>query len=225
EKWRLPKMVWVELVGTVWMTERFAEIPEDRTENGDSKASYELRCRGFLGQAYAQLVSRALEFERDYQSNIKLKEYKRSYKKKDDGDSIVIHGHQDAQDQNMKHLRDDRFCSITIEEMSSRIDESNGQMGGSFSGLNVFYDTVNGGDVWINENRFRIVRQLGEDDGTYGMKKVLIQTNEQLELVREEIRVSTLFSHPNLLPLLDHAIISVKAIGLFERFHFYLLFV
>ncbi|XP_058724654.1 shaggy-related protein kinase alpha-like isoform X2 [Vicia villosa] len=42
------------------------------------------------------------------------------------------------------------------------------------------------------------------------MKKVLIQNNEQLELVREEIRVSSLFSHPNLLPLLDHAIISVK---------------
>ncbi|CAL9225351.1 unnamed protein product [Arabidopsis halleri] len=47
-------------------------------------------------------------------------------------------------------------------------------------------------------------------DGTYAMKKVLIQNKEQLELVREEIRVSSLFNHPNLLPLLDHAIISVK---------------
>ncbi|KAK9118766.1 hypothetical protein Scep_016859 [Stephania cephalantha] len=120
-------------------------------------------------------------------------------------------------------------------------------MGCSFSGLNALYDAVNGGgDVWINENRFRVVRQLGEggfayvylvkeivvgtesasgggvgkkfkdpshvsDDGTYAMKKVLIQNNEQLELVREEIRVSSLFSHPNLLPLLDHAIIAVKA--------------
>ncbi|KAF5734100.1 putative serine/threonine protein kinase [Tripterygium wilfordii] len=121
-------------------------------------------------------------------------------------------------------------------------------MGCTFSGLNALYDAVNGGgDVWINENRFRVVRQLGEggfayvflvkeissesgvgagsgglakkvkdpshlsDDGTYAMKKVLIQTNEQLELVREEIRVSSLFSHPNLLPLLDHAIIAVKA--------------
>ncbi|KAH7851262.1 hypothetical protein Vadar_009175 [Vaccinium darrowii] len=119
-------------------------------------------------------------------------------------------------------------------------------MGCSFSGLNALYDAVNGGgDVWINENRFRIVRQLGEggfayvylvkevltdsaaasggglalkvkdtshlsDDGTYAMKKVLIQNTEQLELVREEIRVSSLFSHPNLLPLLDHAIIAVK---------------
>ncbi|XP_047165570.1 serine/threonine-protein kinase 16 isoform X2 [Vigna umbellata] len=116
-------------------------------------------------------------------------------------------------------------------------------MGCSFSGLNALYDSVNsGGDAWINENRFRIVRQLGEggfayvylvkelindsaagglakklkdsshlsEDGTYAMKKVLIQNNEQLELVREEIRVSSLFNHPNLLPLLDHAIISVK---------------
>ncbi|CAI0431775.1 unnamed protein product [Linum tenue] len=135
-------------------------------------------------------------------------------------------------------------------------------MGCSFSGLNALYDAVNGGgDVWINENRYRILRQLGEggfafvflvkevpsdnssvpgtglaakvrdkshlsvstgfqdlnknvnlnaEDGTYAMKKVLIQNNEQLELVREEIRVSSLFSHPNLLPLLDHAIIAVK---------------
>lgn len=51
------------------------------------------------------------------------------------------------------------------------------------------------------------------DDGTYAMKKVLIQNSEQLEMVREEIRVSSLFSHPNLLPLLDHAIISVKVIA------------
>ncbi|KAF7838576.1 serine/threonine-protein kinase 16 [Senna tora] len=143
------------------------------------------------------------------------------------------------------------------------------KMGCSFSGLNALYDNVNAAaDVWINENRFRVVRQLGEGgfsyvylvkevptdspdgglskklkdssllsgsipdldsflfefqttlsysdafaldyDGTYAMKKVLIQNNEQLELVKEEIRVSSLFSHPNLLPLLDHAIISVK---------------
>ncbi|XP_073012329.1 uncharacterized protein [Typha latifolia] len=117
-------------------------------------------------------------------------------------------------------------------------------MGCSFSGLNALYDAVNGGgDVWINENRFRILRQLGEggfayvylvkevvsdggagiaakksnhpshvsDDGTYAMKKVLIQSPEQLELVREEIRISSLFSHPNLLPLIDYAIIAVKS--------------
>ncbi|OIW15429.1 hypothetical protein TanjilG_12283 [Lupinus angustifolius] len=120
-------------------------------------------------------------------------------------------------------------------------------MGCSLSGLSSLYDAVNGGEVWINENRFRIVRQIGEGgfayvylvkelvtdsdatagignklkysshlsgDGTYAIKKILIQNSEQLELVREEIRVSSLFSHPNLLPLLDHAIISVKAIYL-----------
>lgn len=45
------------------------------------------------------------------------------------------------------------------------------------------------------------------------MKKVLIQNSEQLELVKEEIRVSSLFTHPNLLPLLDHAIIAVKVVA------------
>ncbi|CAN1840097.1 Serine/threonine-protein kinase 16 [Linum perenne] len=128
-------------------------------------------------------------------------------------------------------------------------------MGCSFSGLNALYDAVNGGgDVWINDVRFRILRQLGEggfafvflvkevpadnssavgaglaakvkdksqlsEDGNYAMKKVLIQNKEQLELVREEIRVSSLFNHPNLLPLLDHAIISVKLCAGLKAMH------
>ncbi|MCE0482282.1 hypothetical protein HAX54_040945 [Datura stramonium] len=116
-------------------------------------------------------------------------------------------------------------------------------MGCSFSGLNGHKTPLMvGGDVWINENRFKIIWQLGEggfayvflvkevlsdpsnpgvskkfkhpshisDDGTYAMKKVLIQNNEHLEMVREEIHFSSLFSHPNLLPLLDQAIISVQ---------------
>ncbi|KAG0473658.1 hypothetical protein HPP92_015515 [Vanilla planifolia] len=115
-------------------------------------------------------------------------------------------------------------------------------MGCSFSGLTALYNAVNGsGDVWINQNRFRIVKQLGEggfayvylvkevvsdgdadhseiskkkfknsDNGTYALKKIFIQSEEQLALVKEEIHVSSLFSHPNLLPLLDHAIIAVK---------------
>lgn len=45
------------------------------------------------------------------------------------------------------------------------------------------------------------------------MKKILIQSEEQLVLVKEEIRVSSLFNHPNLLPLLDHAILAVKGPG------------
>lgn len=41
-------------------------------------------------------------------------------------------------------------------------------MGCTFSGLNALYDAVNGGgDVWINENRFKILRQLGEGGFAY----------------------------------------------------------
>ncbi|KAH9297159.1 hypothetical protein KI387_028841 [Taxus chinensis] len=112
-------------------------------------------------------------------------------------------------------------------------------MGCTFSGLNALYDVVNGGgDVWINERRFRIIRQIGEggfafvylvkeqtplahakqpkdpshvsEDGMYALKKVLLQTDEQLQLVKQEIHVSSLLNHPNLLPLLDHSIIAVK---------------
>ncbi|EFJ07707.1 hypothetical protein SELMODRAFT_185952 [Selaginella moellendorffii] len=109
-------------------------------------------------------------------------------------------------------------------------------MGCSFSGLNALYEAVSGAaDIWINQRRFRIVRQLGEggfafvylareiqgdrplkqssqvsDDGLYAVKKVLIQSEEQLALVKREIQVSSLFKHPNLLPLLEHSMIAVK---------------
>ncbi|CAM0950735.1 unnamed protein product [Alopecurus aequalis] len=49
-------------------------------------------------------------------------------------------------------------------------------------------------------------------DGTYALKKVLIQSDQHLELVRQEIKVSSQFSHPNLLPLLENAIIAVKGV-------------
>ena len=37
-------------------------------------------------------------------------------------------------------------------------------MGCSFSGLNALYDTVGGGggDVWVNDYRFRVLRRLGD---------------------------------------------------------------
>ena len=36
-------------------------------------------------------------------------------------------------------------------------------MGCSFSGLNTIYGAATGGaDVWINERRFRVIRQIGE---------------------------------------------------------------
>ncbi|CAD6219906.1 unnamed protein product [Miscanthus lutarioriparius] len=133
-------------------------------------------------------------------------------------------------------------------------------MGCSFSGLNALYDTVGGGggDVWVNDYRFRVLRRLGDAgpacssvllvkevvaaaassdgtagaepgaagiarkkgihpshisaDGTYALKKVLVQSDQHLELVRQEIRVSSQFSHPNLLPLLEHAIVAVKGV-------------
>ncbi|CAM6085546.1 unnamed protein product [Calypogeia fissa] len=112
-------------------------------------------------------------------------------------------------------------------------------MGCTWSGLNALYDVVSiGGEVWVNERRFKVVRQLGEGgfafvflvrelsgehahrasksqthvaaDGLYALKKVLVQTDEQLELVKQEISVSSSFNHPNLLPLLEHSIIAVK---------------
>lgn len=44
----------------------------------------------------------------------------------------------------------------------------------------------------------------------YALKKVLIQTEEHLELVKQEVHVLSLFNHPNLIPLLEHSIIRVK---------------
>ena len=48
------------------------------------------------------------------------------------------------------------------------------------NGLNALYDVVNGGgDVWINENRFKILRQLGEGGFAYVflVKEVLTDTS------------------------------------------------
>ncbi|KAF0905308.1 hypothetical protein E2562_003906 [Oryza meyeriana var. granulata] len=55
-----------------------------------------------------------------------------------------------------------------------------------------------------------------KSDGTYTLKKVLIQNDPHLEQVRQEIRVSSQLSHPNLLPLLENAIITVKEKKSFE---------
>ncbi|KAJ7547488.1 hypothetical protein O6H91_08G088300 [Diphasiastrum complanatum] len=125
-------------------------------------------------------------------------------------------------------------------------------MGCSISGLNALYDVVQGGpDVWVNERKFKILKQIGEggfafvylvkeqqgvqpiklpkdakyiaEDGLYALKKVLIQTDEQLDLVKQEIHASSLFNHPNLLPLLEHSIISAKGEGAWIR-EAYLLF-
>lgn len=57
---------------------------------------------------------------------------------------------------------------------------------------------------------------MGAADGLYALKKVLVQTDEQLELVKQEIFISSSFNHPNLLPLLEHSIIAVKVSSLFR---------
>ncbi|KAG0567466.1 hypothetical protein M758_7G141500 [Ceratodon purpureus] len=114
-------------------------------------------------------------------------------------------------------------------------------MGCTWSGLDALVGAVgSGAEVWVNKRRFRIQRQLGEggfafvylvreqlteqqqwkdakdpshssEDGMYALKKVLIQSDEQLELVNKEIEVSSLFDHPNLIRLLEHSIITVNS--------------
>ena len=43
---------------------------------------------------------------------------------------------------------------------------------------------------FTNTANFFLLRVSISEDGTYAMKKVLIQSKDQLDLVREEIRVS-----------------------------------
>jgi hypothetical protein len=50
-------------------------------------------------------------------------------------------------------------------------------MGCSFSGLNALYDTVGGGgggDVWVSDYRFRVLRRLG-DTGPAGSSVFLVK--------------------------------------------------
>ncbi|GJP79261.1 hypothetical protein CLOP_g9513 [Closterium sp. NIES-67] len=53
-------------------------------------------------------------------------------------------------------------------------------------------------------------RKYVSPDNTYALKKFLIQTKEQLLLVKAEIDVASKLDHPNLLPLVEHAIVSSK---------------
>lgn len=52
-------------------------------------------------------------------------------------------------------------------------------MGCSFSGLNALYDSTSGA-VWINENRYKIIRQLGEGGFAfvYLVKEVINDTSD-----------------------------------------------
>ncbi|CAI5526565.1 unnamed protein product [Closterium sp. Naga37s-1] len=53
-------------------------------------------------------------------------------------------------------------------------------------------------------------RKYVSPDNTYALKKFLIQTKEQLLLVKAEIDVASKLDHPSLLPLVEHAIVSSK---------------
>lgn len=70
--------------------------------------------------------------------------------------------------------------------LEAQIEE---EMGCTFSGLNAFYDAVNsGGDVWINENRFRIVRQLGEGGFAYVFLVKEVLADSSSDAVRAGLR-------------------------------------
>ncbi|CAI7806725.1 unnamed protein product [Closterium sp. NIES-53] len=61
-------------------------------------------------------------------------------------------------------------------------------------------------------------RKYVSPDNTYALKKFLIQTKEQLLLVKAEIDVASKLDHPSLLPLVEHAIVSSKQQGTKEAY-------
>lgn len=62
---------------------------------------------------------------------------------------------------------------------------------------------------------------VGTDTGLYTLKKVRVQKEEQLESVNREINIMRLFHHPNLIPLVDSSIISVKVSTLVSKLWFF----
>lgn len=86
-------------------------------------------------------------------------------------------------------------------------------MGCSISGLNSMYDAANaGGDVWINENRYRIIRKLGEGGFAFVflVKEILTNTSSDHVGVAKKSNKSSYVSGLILsLPLLSHVFIYV----------------
>ncbi|KAG0473703.1 hypothetical protein HPP92_015560 [Vanilla planifolia] len=110
----------------------------------------------------------------------------------------------------------ERFSDLTDDSslLRGRLDQSEpiqnceAARGRGFAYVYLVKEVVSDGDAdhsEISKKKFK-----NSDNVTYALKKIFIQSEEQLALVKEEIHVSSLFSHPNLLPLLDHAIIAVK---------------
>lgn len=54
----------------------------------------------------------------------------------------------------------------------------------------------------------------------FALKKILCQSEDQIEMTKQEIQMHKSFAHPNIMPLTDYAVLSVDANAL----EYYLLF-
>lgn len=54
----------------------------------------------------------------------------------------------------------------------------------------------------------------------FALKKILCQTEDQIEMAKQEIQMHKSFAHPHIMPLSDYAVLSVDANAL----EYYLLF-
>lgn len=66
-----------------------------------------------------------------------------------------------------------------------------------------------------------VYRARDTDTGEpFALKKILCQTDEQVQLAKAEIQAHKSFAHPNIMPLSDYAVVSSGP----ETFEYYLLF-
>ncbi|KAG7387722.1 Serine/threonine-protein kinase 16 [Phytophthora boehmeriae] len=74
----------------------------------------------------------------------------------------------------------------------------------------------------IAQGGFSFVYKVRDTDTgeAFALKKILCQTNEQVQLAKAEIQAHKSFSHPNIMPLSDYAVVSQEA----ETFEYYLLY-
>lgn len=54
----------------------------------------------------------------------------------------------------------------------------------------------------------------------FALKKIICQTDEQVQLAKTEVRAHEAFAHPNIMPLIDYAVVSTEV----EMLEYYLLF-
>eukprot|EP00644_Phytophthora_capsici_P004447 jgi/Phyca11/565693/estExt2_Genewise1.C_PHYCAscaffold_190005 len=74
----------------------------------------------------------------------------------------------------------------------------------------------------IAQGGFSFVYKARDTDTgeAFALKKVLCQTEEQVQLAKAEIKAHKAFAHPNIMPLSDYAVVSTGP----ETFEYYLLF-